>query len=247
MIRNVLIVLSGVVVLVFADACSRENKPASAPERSVAPVSDTAPVSASANAGITRAWRLVMIGNSITAGFGLPPDEALPTVLQERLRSDNLPVEVINAGVSGDTTADALDRFDWSVDADADAVLIALGGNDLLQGIDPSKTRAHLVAMIEKAEARGLSVILAGLRAPGNYGKDYQNAFNDLYSSVATQMDVYFYPDFLRQVAGNTKLNQADGIHPNPDGVAIIADRLTAYLGSEFAEQIRAASVSASE
>jgi len=236
-------ILSSMVLLGFVNGCSREDKPSPAQERSAAPISDVAPVTDPARAGIGRTWRLVMLGDSITAGFGLSPDEALPNVLQERLRGADLPVEVINAGVSGDTTADALGRFDWSVDPQADAVLIALGGNDLLQGIDPSRTRSNLVAMIEKAKARELTVILAGLCAPGNYGADYQNAFNDLFPSVATQMDVDFVPDFLRQVAGNARLNQPDGIHPNTDGVAIIAERLSDYLGTEYAAQIRAASL----
>lgn len=179
-------------------------------------------------------FTLVMLGDSITAGFGLPADEALPVKLEQALLEKGETTKIINAGVSGDTTADALARFNWSVGPQADGVLIALGGNDLLQGLDPASTKANLATIIENAKARDLSVFLAGMRAPGNYGREFQSAFDDLYPSLAKTYDIAFYPFLLDGVGAKTALNQPDGIHPNKKGVAVIVEGLSDFLAAEI-------------
>lgn len=139
-------------------------------------------------------------------------------------------VTIVNAGVSGDTAADALARFDWGFAGEADGVLIALGGNDLLKGVDPEVTEENLRAIIVKAKARGLLVLLAGMRAPGNYGDDFRSAFDAIYPRLAREEGVAFYPFLLDGVGGEAALNQRDGIHPNPQGVAVIAGKLAPFI-----------------
>lgn len=180
---------------------------------------------------------LIMLGDSITAGYGLPADEALPVKLELALLEKGETTKIINAGVSGDTSADALARFDWSVGPDANGVLIALGGNDLLQGIDPAATKANLAAIIEKAQARNLAVILTGMRAPGNYGRDFQRAFDDLYPSLAARYDIALYPFLLEGVGASSTLNQSDGIHPNKKGVGVIVEGLSDFLTANLPER----------
>lgn len=173
-----------------------------------------------------------MLGDSITAGYGLPAGEALPDKLQAALRADGAPITVVNAGVTGDTTGDALARFDWVFADDADGVLIALGGNDLLQGIAPSVTESNLRKIIEKAKARGLVVLLAGMRAPGNYGSDYRQAFDAIYPELALDENVPLYPFLLDGVAQSRDFNQGDGIHPNNKGVSVIVKQLEPFVAS---------------
>ena len=181
----------------------------------------------------SESFSLVMLGDSITAGYGLPASEALPVRLEDALRADGVPVRVINAGVSGDTSADALERFDWSISGKVDGVLIALGGNDLLQGINPETTRANLASIIERAQARGLTVMLAGMRAPGNYGKAFQEAFDAIFPSLAEDYDVALYPFLLDGVGAKAALNQPDGIHPNREGVTVIVEGLSGFIANE--------------
>jgi len=181
--------------------------------------------------------KVIMLGDSITAGFGLSADNALPVKLQEALRGDDMSVEIINAGVSGDTAADARARLDWVLGERADAIFVALGGNDLLQGIDPAETEANLRAIIETARARGLKVALAGMRAPGNYGKDYRRAFDAIYPRLAREYNVPLYPFLLEDVAARPELNQRDGIHPNETGVEIIVASLAPFLKQNVLSQ----------
>lgn len=175
-------------------------------------------------------YRLVMLGDSITAGYGLPAGEALPDQLQAALRASGIAATIINAGVSGDTTADALARFDWVFAGAADGVLIALGGNDLLQGVEPATTEHNLRTIIDKAKARGTTVMLAGMRAPGNYGDAYRADFDAIYPRLASEKGVAFYPFLLDGVGGDASLNQRDGIHPNEKGVAIIVGKLKPFV-----------------
>ncbi|MCW2306735.1 arylesterase [Rhodobium gokarnense] len=163
--------------------------------------------------------KIVALGDSLTAGYGLPPGKGFPTLLEGTLRGRNHDVEVVNAGVSGDTSTGGLSRFDWSVPQDADALIVALGANDALRGIDPDKTRAALEGILEKAKARGLPVLLAGMLAPPNMGPDYQAEFDPIYPELAEKYGVVFYPFFLEGVAAKPELNQDDGMHPNVDGV----------------------------
>jgi len=170
--------------------------------------------------------RVVMVGDSITAGYGLPPSAALPRLLGERLQADGMDVVVENAGVSGDTTAGGLSRLGWAVQGQPDLVIVALGGNDGLRGIDPAETRRNMVAILKDLTSKDIPVLVAGMLAPPNLGDEYAQGFNALFAEVAAQAGVAFYPFLLDGVAAEPSLNQADGIHPNAEGAAIIAARM---------------------
>ncbi len=184
------------------------------------------------------------LGDSLTAGYGLPQDRGFVPQLQEWLRANGAPdAIVINAGVSGDTSAGGLARVDWTLTEDVDAVILELGGNDMLRGLDPSLTRANLDGILARIGARGLPVLLTGLRAPGNYGPEYRQAFDGMFPELAERHQALLYPSFLegilrgRTPAQARALIQADGIHPNAEGVeAIVAD-----IGPKVLELIRAA------
>jgi acyl-CoA thioesterase-1 len=169
---------------------------------------------------------IVALGDSLTAGLGLPQDQAFPAQLEAALKARGKNVTVVNAGVSGDTAVAALKRLDWALPEDASAVIVELGGNDALQGIPPEGTKQALAAIIEKVKARGLPILLAGQEAPRNMGKDYVEAFRAVYADLAERYDVIFYPFFLDGVALNNGLMQADGIHPNARGVAVIVENM---------------------
>ena len=169
---------------------------------------------------------IVAFGDSLTAGLGLPQDQAFPAQLEVALRARGTEAKVINAGVSGDTAAAALTRLDWALPDDADAVIIELGGNDALQGIPPEGTKAALEKIIERVQARGLPILLAGQEAPRNMGKDYVDQFRAIYADLAQRYDLIFYPFFLEGAALNDDLMQGDGIHPNAKGVAAIVDNI---------------------
>jgi acyl-CoA thioesterase-1 len=165
---------------------------------------------------------VVALGDSLTAGLGLPQDEAFPAQLEAALRARGRNVTVVNAGVSGDTAAAALKRLDWALPEDASVVIVELGGNDALQGLPPEATKAALAEIIEKLQARGLPVLLAGMEAPRNMGSDYVEAFRAIYVELAAQYDVVFYPFFLQGAALTDGMMQGDGIHPTAKGVAAI-------------------------
>jgi acyl-CoA thioesterase-1 len=169
---------------------------------------------------------IVAFGDSLTAGLGLPRDQAFPAQLQAALNARGSAAKVIDAGVSGDTAAAALQRLDWVLPDDADAVIIELGGNDALQGIPPEGTKAALAQLIEKVQARGLPILLAGQEAPRNMGKDYVDQFRAIFADLAARYDVIFYPFFLQGAALNDDLMQEDGIHPNAKGVAVIVENI---------------------
>ena len=158
--------------------------------------------------------RIVALGDSLTAGLGLDPDQAYPAQLQQRLNSKGLPYQVVNAGVSGDTSAGGLRRLDWALEGDVRVLIVALGGNDALRGLPPEELKRNLAQIIERAQARGISVVLAGMEAPPNYGRSYVVSFHQVYPALAKQYHVAFVPFLLQGVAGDTRLNQPDGIHP---------------------------------
>jgi acyl-CoA thioesterase-1 len=162
---------------------------------------------------------IVALGDSLTAGYGLDPGEAFPEQLERALRERGHDVTVANAGVSGDTASDGLARLEWSVPADADIVIVELGANDALRGIDPKVTREALTRIVDALKQRGQTVLLAGMLAPPNLGRDYGSAFNSIYPDLAARFDVPLYPFFLEGVAAQRSLNQADGIHPTAQGV----------------------------
>jgi acyl-CoA thioesterase I len=178
------------------------------------------------HAAMARTLRLVALGDSLTAGFGLSPGKAFPDRLEAAVRAKGWDVKVINAGVSGDTAADGLARYDWSVPQDADALIIELGANDMLRGMKPEATKTTLAAILDKARAAHLPVLLTGMRAAPNLGGEYASQFSPIYSALAKQYDVSLYPFFLDGVAGDPKLNQHDGLHPNTEGVEIIIEKI---------------------
>ncbi|HEU4476102.1 MAG TPA: arylesterase [Methyloceanibacter sp.] len=169
---------------------------------------------------------IVAFGDSLTAGLGLPQDQAFPAQLEAALKARGHNVTVVNAGVSGDTASAALARLDWALPDDASAVIVELGGNDALQGIPPEGTKKALTAIIETLQARGLPVLLTGMEAPRNMGKDYVEEFRAIYTDLAAQYDVVFYPFFLEGAALTDGMMQGDGIHPSAKGIAAIVENI---------------------
>ncbi|WP_412103252.1 arylesterase [Pseudooceanicola marinus] len=179
--------------------------------------------------------QLLAFGDSLTQGYGLPQGEGLVPQLEGWLRERGQDVTVINGGVSGDTTAGGLSRIAWSLTPEVDAVMVTLGGNDLLRGLDPADTRANLNGILAEIAARDLPVMLVGMQAPGNYGAAYQQAFDNLYPELAEAHDAVYVPSFLAPLMGDPEAPdpaaaraflQADGIHPNAEGVARIVEAL---------------------
>jgi acyl-CoA thioesterase-1 len=173
---------------------------------------------------------IVAFGDSLTAGLGLPENEAFPARLEARLAALGVAAHVVNAGVSGDTTADGLARLEWSLAAKPRLVILELGANDMLRGIDPTVTRSNLAAMIGKIRAAGARILLAGMKAAANWGPAYQRSFDRIYPALAKRDHVALYPFFLDGVALNPTLNQPDGLHPTAQGVAIIVRRIAPYV-----------------
>jgi acyl-CoA thioesterase I len=177
-------------------------------------------------AGNSTPIKLVVLGDSLSAGLGLPEPSAFPARLQKALKDNGIETDMINAGVSGDTSSGGRDRLGWSVPEGTQAVLVELGANDALRGIDPKVTRSALSDILTQLKARGIAVLLCGMRAPPNYGSDYSAAFNAIYPDLAKSFDVPLYPFFLEGVAGDVKLNQADGIHPTAEGVDVVVKNM---------------------
>lgn len=182
--------------------------------------------------------RLVALGDSLTAGLGLEARDAYPAKLQAALAKLGVEVTIDNAGVSGDTTDGGLARLDWSVPDGTRAVLLELGANDMLRGLDPKLARSNLATMLERLKERKIPVLLMGMRAAPNLGADYQKAFDAIYPDLATQYGAELYPFFLDGVAGTPGLNQADGMHPTAAGVDAIVARLTPVV-AEFVRKLR--------
>jgi acyl-CoA thioesterase I len=168
--------------------------------------------------------RIVFLGDSLTAGLGLPSDQSYPALIGKKLKEQGYDHEIVNAGVSGDTSAGGLRRLDWSLDGDVRALVLALGANDGLRGLPTDDLKRNLEAVLERAKARNIPVVLAGMEAPPNNGPDYTRAFREVYTELAKEYPVRFVPFLLLGVAGNTSLNQGDGIHPNARGAEIVAD-----------------------
>lgn len=172
------------------------------------------------------ATRILAFGDSLTAGFGVAPDQAFPVRLAARLKADGYDVIVDNGGVSGDTSADGLARLDWTMGDHPDVVLLELGANDMLRGLDPKQAQANLDAILAKLQVAKVKVLLLGMLAPPNWGADYQKSFDAIYPALAQKYGVALYPFFLDGVALDPQLNQGDGLHPNPAGVAVIVGRI---------------------
>ncbi|MGE0698713.1 MAG: arylesterase [Hyphomicrobiaceae bacterium] len=185
-------------------------------------VSSSPPAAAPAAGAV----RIVALGDSLTAGYGLAPGEALPTVIERLLKAGGQNVEIANAGVSGDTTSGGLARLDWAVPDGTDAVILALGANDMLTGQPVARARANLEAIVKRLQARGIVVLLAGMRASRSLGDEYANAFDRIYPELAEAHGLLLYPFLLAGVALDPALNQPDGIHPTAEGVRRIAEKM---------------------
>ena len=176
--------------------------------------------------GFARPPEVLAFGDSLTAGLGLTDRQAFPAQLEARLRQEGIELHIVNAGVSGDTTTDGLARLDWSLSTKPDFVILELGANDALRGIDPKIVRDNLDTMIGRIQASGAKMLLMGMVAPANWGPEYQHAFDAIYPALAKAHGVPLYPFFLEGVAMNPDLNQADGIHPNERGVAVLVEHI---------------------
>ena len=208
----------------FAAACGSSP---SQPVEKTAPVTapaPTPPVSAAPAAPSAARPRIVFLGDSLTAGLGLPVEESYPALIQRRLEQAGYAYEVVNAGVSGDTSAGGLRRLDWSLDGDVRVLIVALGGNDGLRGLPPDDLKKNLSSILDRAADRHVTVILAGMEAPPNNGREYTDQFRAVYLELAKTRNVRLIPFLLDGVAGDPTLNQADGIHPNTRGAGIVAD-----------------------
>jgi acyl-CoA thioesterase-1 len=187
-------------------------------------------------AGAGKPIKMVVLGDSLSAGLGLSASAAFPARLKESLKIKGIGVDMINAGVSGDTSSGGRDRLDWSVPEGTDAVILELGANDALRGTDPKVTRVALTDILARLKARKVAVLLCGMLAPPNYGSDYSARFNAIYPDLAKSFGVPLYPFFLEGVAADARLNQADGLHPTAEGVDVIVKNILptveAFLGA---------------
>ena len=180
--------------------------------------------------------KILAFGTSLTQGLNLPPGTEFTAVMQERLKQAGINATLVNAGVSGDTSADGLSRLDWSLAERPDAVIVEMGSNDALRGVDPALTEKNLSAILGKLKGAHLPVLLLGMKAPRNLGPEYARAFDPIYPKLAKDYGVLLYPFVLDGVVLNPKLNQADGMHPNPAGVKVIVEKMLPYVEKLVAE-----------
>jgi acyl-CoA thioesterase-1 len=183
-----------------------------------------------ASAAADRPLKIIAFGDSLFAGYGLPAKDAFPVRLEAALVAKGHKVDIVNAGVSGDTTAGGLARFDWAIPKDADAVLLELGANDALRGVSPVVTRKNLIGILEKLKARQVPVLVIGMRSPANWGKPYIDAFDPIFAALAKTYGHDLYPFFLDSVALHKDLNQGDGLHPTAKGVRVIVRKIRPYV-----------------
>lgn len=176
------------------------------------------------------AIRILALGDSLTAGYGLSQEAAFPAQLESALRAKGHDVEIINAGVSGDTTAGGLARLDWALSPKPEYAIVALGANDALRAVEPSDTFNNLDTILSRLKAKDVRILVAGMYAPPNLGREYADAFNAVFPRLAKKHGVALYPFFLDGVAANSALNQRDGIHPNADGIAVMVERILPYV-----------------
>jgi acyl-CoA thioesterase I len=177
------------------------------------------------------------IGDSLTSGYGLPPEQAFPARLETWLRQNGIEARVVNAGVSGDTTASGLALLDWTLADKPDLVILALGGNDALRGIDPGAVRSNLDKMIVKIQASGAKLLLVGMLAPPNWGEEYKQAFDRIFPELARIHHLPLYPFFLEGVVMKPELNQSDGLHPNERGVRVLVDKIAPVVAGLIGNQ----------
>jgi acyl-CoA thioesterase-1 len=210
-------------VALISGACAQPEPRAAGEAQPRASVETPSASDATAsNTGVGTRPRIVFLGDSLTAGLGLAPPESVPSLIQERLNREGYDYEVINAGVSGDTSAGGLSRLDWSLEGDVDVLVVELGANDGLRGLPAAQLKGNLDQIIRRAKARGVEVLLTGMEAPPNYGPAYTNEFRQAFRDLAREHDIAFIPFYLDGVAGIGTLNQRDGIHPNAEGSRLI-------------------------
>ena len=202
-------------LLVLA-GCGSGQPPSGSAAGSAAPVAATARIEARP--------RVVFLGDSLTAGLGLPADEAYPALIQRKIDEEHLGYEVVNAGVSGDTTAGGLRRLDWVLNGDVRVLVVALGANDGLRGLPPTEMKRNLSTIVATARKKRIAVVMAGMEAPPNVGPEYTASFRRVYRDIAKEQEVPLIPFLLQDVAGVAALNQADGIHPNEEGARRVAE-----------------------
>jgi len=221
---SILLILAAFVAV----ACDREpSADVASPQAEPPTTPDPAPVTAPATRKLPR---VVFLGDSITAGMGVDADQAFPAVVTELLANEGLPIDTVNAGVSGDTTAGGLRRLDWLLRQKPDVVVVGLGGNDGLRGQDVKSSEANLRAIVQKCRDAGSDVLLLGMMIPPNYGPEYTSAFRDVYPRVAKELNVPLVPFVLEGVGGEANLNQRDGIHPTAEGHERVAANVVPQL-----------------
>lgn len=203
----------------------------------LAPKSDASPLNPVAPTPSDNLPKIVAFGDSLTAGLGLSASESYPALLQKRLDADGYKYEVVNAGISGDTSAGGLRRMDWSLEGDVRVVILELGANDFLRGQSVAETKKNLAAIIERAKAKNAAVLLAGMYTPTSAGADYEREIHDMFQNLAREQKVPLIPFFLEGVAGVETLNQRDGVHPNAAGSRIVADTVYKHLRPMLDEQ----------
>jgi len=230
--KTMLLRRSGLLlVLVAIAACSRASTQEPPAPAATAQVAAPAPSEAAPGASSRQKQKVVVLGDSLSAGLGLAKSDAYPALLERKLRDAGYDWDVINAGVSGDTSAAGLARLDWALDEPNVRILVLeLGANDGLRGLPVAEMKKNLAAIIERAQAEHIAVLLAGMEAPPNFGQDYTVSFRQAYRDLAKQYKVTYLPFLLDKVAGNAALNQADGIHPNVEGARIVADHVWTAL-----------------
>ena len=218
-----------VVVAFCAAACGRESAapPSARPAAALPSAAAPAPAAPPSIAPVASDRpRIVFLGDSLTAGYGLEPPQAVPALIQARLKQEGYPFEVVNAGVSGDTSAGGLSRLEWSLTGDVRILVVELGANDGLRGLSVDELRRNLDEVITRAQARGIAVLLVGMEALPNFGAAYTSEFRETFPALAKAHKTTLMPFYLDGVAGRPELNIADGIHPNPAGAVIVANNL---------------------
>jgi acyl-CoA thioesterase-1 len=212
-------------MLLLLGGCDASEQPETAAQPPAAPaVATTTPSNAS------KGPRVVFLGDSLTAGYGVERDEAYPVIVTELLKNEGIEIDAVNAGVSGDTTAGGLRRLDWLLKQKPDVVVVGLGGNDGLRGVELRDSENNLRQIITKARASGAQVLLLGMLIPPNYGPDYTKQFGEIYPKLAKELGVPLVPFLLENVGGEAKYNQRDGIHPTPEGHRIVAKNVAPHL-----------------
>jgi acyl-CoA thioesterase-1 len=219
------------LILALTGACDRETRDDAPAAQPTTPQPATAPAEPR-----SKRPRVVFLGDSITAGYGVDADQAFPAVVTEMLARDGVSIDTVNAGTSGDTTAGGLRRLDWLLRQNPDVVVVGLGGNDGLRGQDVKSSEQNLRQIVTKSRAAGADVLLLGMMIPPNYGPEYTSAFRDIYPRIAKELNVPLVPFVLEGVGGEAKLNQRDGIHPTAEG----HQRVAANVAPPLREILRA-------